>query len=184
MADETPTATSVRLHANRISGFEFALAGGLFVAAGLLIAGPALMALVSRTGPLTPEMIYDAVTGGLMLLVFGVLAVLGLYWLLAPVPLIALDATGLVYRPFPFMRCIVRWEDTEGIGVIVTRTPRTGPPRPNTGLRLIFVLTPEAEAAYPGREDVTFTLNRLLLPMSVDNFLSILERYRPVVRLR
>jgi hypothetical protein len=184
MADEALLTNPVRLHADRITGFGFALAGGLFVTAGLLLARPALLMLVSRAGPFTPDMIYDAVIGGLMLIVFGALTTLGLFWMLAPVPLIELDAAGVVYRPFPFMRRFVRWEDTEWIDVILPRTPRTGPPRADTGLKLIFVLTPEVEAAYPGREDVSFNLSRLLLPMSVDEFLGLLERYRPVVRLR
>jgi hypothetical protein len=119
-----------RVYASRVTGFEYALAGGLFLAADLLLASSALATLVTGAPSWSITLVEDVVVALIILAVFGALALLCLYYLLTPLPLLRLDATGLVYQPFPWKRRVVRWADLEGIGLLLPSAPHSGRARP------------------------------------------------------
>jgi hypothetical protein len=82
----------VRIHANRAMAFELAFAGGLFLAIAFLFL---------RSSPITSGQIWtfaaadDLCAGAGILLIFGLMVLLGLYWMLTPSAMVHLDDAGM-----------------------------------------------------------------------------------------
>jgi len=174
----------IRLHASRATAFYFTIVCALFVAIGSWAVAATLPAFGRASWSLwSPPLVIDLLMSGTAGLFVVALLFNSLYWLVTSSPLLVLDATGMVYRRFAFMRQTIRWADMERV-VVVRSKPRPGslasalPPSPALTLR--FTIKPEVRNAYRGRTALAITINSLLLAMQRDEILRLLRLYHQV----
>lgn len=106
-------------------------------------------------------------------------ALVCMYWVVTPLPYLAVDETGLTLRRLPFVKRTVTWADVEDITALKDFVPY--------GFwRLVFLtlsvdLKPQAVGAYGGKSEVKLGfLLQMLLPISVEEVVTLMRRYHSV----
>jgi hypothetical protein len=102
-----------------------------------------------------------------------------LYRLVTPLPVLQVDSTGLVYRPFPFVRRGLHWAEVERLGAFQLSYRMSWLVHVER-LELLVQLTPEAMEAHGNREWLSVKLNGRLLPVGRDVVVRQIQRYHPI----
>lgn len=177
MGSERP---GLRMRANRVAAFEIAFIGLLFELGIMWSVGPDLPTVPPASWSLDGWVI--VVVCGIMVVPFGCIALLGLYWFVAPWPYLTLDATRMVFQPYPFVKRTIRWSDVQAIQTAETRPASKSVysrGRPSA-TKLHIAIKPDVRAAYHGKSELTLVINRFLLNTSRDELLKTLRRYHQV----
>lgn len=104
--------------------------------------------------------------------------VLGFYWTVTPVPLLQLNALGMVYQPYPFVHRTIWWEDLYGISALTdSRTVRLVRV---VSLTLWFTIKPHAAMTYGGRTKLKWTIGQARLPVAAEDVERLIARYHTV----
>src|SRR5262249_30566867 len=109
------------------------------------------------------------------LLLLGSLLVISLYWTFGPTPMLLLDATGLVYRPLPFVTYAFRWAEVQGITVLKPTSTRLLLFRGVT-LTLNVTINPQAASRYRDKSPLRLIFSQTLLAMPMDELATLVQQ--------
>jgi hypothetical protein len=165
-----PDTSAIKIYSKRRAGLPAALVGSVFLVVGIT----ALIGGLVRSPLDMAAFVISMVLGGFA-------SLYGFYYVLTPVPLLALNASGLAYQAFPLVVYRVRWEDIEGIKAIKSRiwTAARGYIR-NAELLLSIRLKPQAVPAYNGKTVFAWMLSYADLPIPPEEFVKHLRCFFPV----
>lgn len=170
----------VQLKASRVAALEVAFMGLLFTLLVVWSVSPDLPSVPPSSWSVDDWA--SVVVSGIMGVPFGCIALLGLYWFVAPWPYLTLGATWMVFQPYPFVRRTIRWADGHAIQTAETRPASKSVysrGRPSA-TKLCVSIKPQARAAYHGKSEITLVINRFLLNTPRDDLLKTLRRYHHV----
>lgn len=171
--EQAPT----RIYANRAAAFLYGVVGG-----GVFVFFDVLTYVTPKPEVVTHPWLYvepvKTLFFGAWLLLCGTIVLMGLYWMLTPLPMIELNATGMMYQRLPLMRRNVRWDDVSDINAFTTSWKSYF--RRVTQLILTIRLKPHAALLYQGREQLVWKFGPALLPVPLDGVVRDIERYHHV----
>ncbi len=163
----------VKLYANRTKAF---LGGAGCAGFGLAIA--LVYPLPTPEATANPWM-YQEPFKTLLFIAIAACCLVGtlvsMYWTATSSPKLLLNATELVYQPFPFVTRRIRWVDVSSIHPVTTST-RVHGVRVTT-LTLFIQVRPEAVAAYGYQAVVKLKIVQGLLPVPVREVIPLLGHY-------
>ena len=167
----------VKMYANRTRAALGAGMAAIFVITALLfyfiVPTPA-----DATNPWLYQEPFKTLFFLIWLLVGLVGVVIGLYWMVTPLPLLQLTPLGMVYQQHPFVHRTIWWEDLYSISALTdARTVRLVRV---VSLTLWFTIKPHAAMTYGGRTKLTWTIGQARLPVAVEYVERLIARYHTV----
>ena len=174
MAEENGVATDepvVRIYTKRLPWTPAVSAGLLFAVVGFAMTRSVLVcgARGCVSGPFA----------GAACIVLGVpVALIGLYYVCTPVPLLCLNQTGVFYRVFPFYTVRVRWDDVQLIRAYSQITIMSFRRDPQLDVTMRF--TSRAINANGGRSALFWHFSGADLPLPPQQLIELIRRFHPV----
>lgn len=172
MVDDTggaPDAPVVRLYTKRWWWIPAAFFGSLFV----LVGAAALIGDVRNHG-------HDTLWAFMAVVIGIVPMLLGLYYLITPIPLLLMDQLGISYQTFPLIIEGVRWEDIAAIRAFKYRYSIVRPNLRAARLVLNLDIRKAVAAAYGNRPSLTWTFAGADLPITPERMVEQIRRFHSV----
>jgi hypothetical protein len=168
----------VKVYANRVFAFGGALLAAFFVTVTILsyfvLPTPEITAR-----PWLYQEPYKTLVFAFGTLLFGALLVMSLYWTFTPLPMLLLNATELVYRPYPLVRRSYQWADIINISASKETTRSTYMFR-YTVLRVSIKLRRRAAMRQGNRPRYTLTIRQSMISISYVELVHLMRRYHKV----
>lgn len=161
--------TPVRLYTKRWWWIPAAFFGSLFVLVGAAV-------LVGGASNHRHDIVW-AVTS----VVIGIMPMLlGLYYLVTPIPLLLIDQLGISYQSFPLVIQSVRWEDIEAVRAVKYRYSIVHPNVRAARLVINLIIKRAAVAVYGNRPGLIWTFAGADLPVTPEQLVEQIRRFHQI----
>lgn len=169
----------VKVYANRVVAFGGALLAAFFVTVGFL-AYFVLPTPEITARPWQYQEPYKTLVFAFGTVLFGAALVISLYWTFTPLPMLLLNATELVYRPYPLVRRSYQWADIINISASKETKSRSTYMIRYTVLRVRIKLRRRAAMRYGNKPRYTLTIRQSMISISFVELVHLMRRYHKV----
>ena len=123
---------------------------------------------------------YKTLVFALVILLSGAALVMSLYWTFTPLPMLLLNATRLVYRPYPLVRRSYQWADIINISASKETKSISSYMIRYTVLRVSIRLRRRAAMRLGNKPRYTLTIRQSMISISFVELVHLMRRYHKV----